>query len=206
MRMRLPAATMATAPGVTKSCAPPSSVATSTAPSSTCTDVPAPDTPTEKVVPFTTAARYGVFTSKCGVIFFLIMKTTLPSSSITRVTPAGCASAGRRRRDPGATIMNSVPRTSTARPPRPVDTTSPALTAPPRVATVDTPARAIVTGPDASLIVQPAGPARACVEQDAASKTARARRIENLPQVRPIRRSLRRLIALEGLRCCFMLW
>jgi hypothetical protein len=57
--------------------------------------------------------------------------------------------------------MNSLPRTSTARPPRPVVTMSPALTPSPRVATLLMPPRPIVTGPDASLTVHPAGPASA---------------------------------------------
>ena len=79
-------------PGRNQVVRPPSLVATSTAPSRTCTDAPLSVTPTLKVVPFTTAARYGVLTSKCGVIFFLIMKTTLPKSSNIRVKPvAGCA-------------------------------------------------------------------------------------------------------------------
>jgi hypothetical protein len=105
------------------------------------------------------------------------MKTTLPNSSITRVTPVACSSAGRRSCEAGATIMNSVPRTSTARPPRPVVTTSPGVTADPRVATLLIPARAIVTGPEASLIDHPAGPARAGVEQVAAKTANKARRI-----------------------------
>ena len=92
-----------------------------------------------------------------------------------------CASAGRRSRDDGATIMNSVPRTSTARPPCAVVTTSPADTAVPRVAIVLTPARAIVTVPVVSLTVQPAGAASAGTEQVAASTASRARRIEHLP-------------------------
>ena len=74
-------ATIAILPGDKRSRAPPSRVETSTRPSTTCTDAPDASTVTLNVVPFTTAARYGVFTPKCGLVFFVTLKTTLPSRS-----------------------------------------------------------------------------------------------------------------------------
>ena len=178
-RYRSFAPTCATAPGRSSSCAPLSTVATSTAPSSTCTEAPAAVTPTEKVVPLTTAARYGVFTSKCGVIFFLIMKTTLPKSSNSCVKPFACCASGRRSRELAATIRYSLPRTRTARPPGPVETVSPAEMPIPRVATLLVPARAICTDPLISLTIQPGSPATAAEEQLAASIATNAFRMPN---------------------------
>jgi hypothetical protein len=126
--------TDAAIPASTKRRAWPLLVATSTRPSITTTEAPFSRTVTTNSVPFTSAAIWRVWTPKCGVVFFSILKSARPKSSITWMTPCPSAGAGRRSCVWGETTIYSPPRTSTARPPAAVRIDSPGESVAPRTA------------------------------------------------------------------------
>ena len=101
-------------------------------------------------MPFTTAARYGVLTPKCGTPSFSILKIALPNDCISLTSPDASAASGTATRLLGATVTKSRSWTSTARPLPPVDTVSPASTAAPRCAGRDSLPWRIPPGPDGS--------------------------------------------------------
>jgi len=115
------------------------------------------------VVPFTTAARYGVWTPKWGVIFFWILYTAVPKSSNICMMPPLLSAVGRRSCVAAETMTYSSPRTRTARAPAPVVTVSPGLSVTPRTAARTLLARFSCTGPLTSVTRQSGVPASAAL-------------------------------------------
>ena len=125
--------TWTVSPAPTSMLSPPSSAITSTRPSATCTAwLPTPAV-TVKVVPFTTAAITGVSTRKCWFWRLSTLNIIVPTSCRMRVMPFSSAT-GSDIRLFGPTTMVCGPRTRTARPSRPVESTAP----PRRVSPVET--------------------------------------------------------------------